>query len=680
MSEPTVSEPTVSEGGKEDTVVEAARVGAPAAEAARSWHLTGMHALWGTLPALVMVALTMLPSVAARGSAREQVWVAAAISLVLALVLAVRRPLTVEVSVRRQHYMQGLTQLGVYVAWAYAWEPVAAFAPMIAIQLAFAFQMDALVAWWRREPWRVGFGPVPVILSINLFLWFRDEVFGWQLVMVALCYLAKHVIAWRRDGQRRHVFNPSSFGLAVISFGLIALGASDLTYGRAIALTQESAPDFIFALFALGLVVQLQFRVVLVTASAAVSTWLLGAIFLRVTGVYVFATTDIPAAVFLGMLLLVTDPSTSPQGRTAKLLFGAAYGALVLASFPVLEAMGSLGWYDKLLPVPLLNLLVRRFEGWGAALDARRARPPGPSSSARNLVHVASWAAVFGLLVLTHAVGKGHPGRDITFWQRACDEDRWNACTTYFNLLTSECDAGRGPACHNLGVELLERQRRGQAVPPGREPERYLQRACAAGVEPSCMLLRTLAGGATAGMMGPPLPGELPEAAGDPLAGRGRACDEGEAEACGALAAIHERGGPGIAPDPARALELYRKACTLGSASACSSAAAMEMRKGEGADREAARTAFERACELGDGTGCTNLAGMYLMGDGVPVDQAKAAELNDRACGLQLGIACARLADAYTKGMGVEPDLERARELAAQACTHGFVPACPPGG
>lgn len=658
---------------------------APEPPATAERRLQGPSALWwGAVPTLVMVALTLLPSVAARGPAREHVWIAAGLGFGLVLLLAARRPLTVEISIRRQHYMQGITQLGVFAAWASFWDPVVGFVPLIAIQLAFAYQMDALVAWWRREPWRVGFGPVPVIFSINLFMWFRDEVFGLQLGMVALCYLAKHVIVWTRDGRRRHIFNPSSFGLSVVSFSLLALGASDLTHGRAIALTQEAAPYFIHALFALGLIVQVQFRVVLVTASAAVSTWLLGILFVRVTGVYMFATTDIPAAVFLGMLLLVTDPSTSPRGRTAKVLFGAAYGFLVFASFPVLEAMGSLGWYDKLLPVPFLNLLVRRFDGWGSALDRRRARPPAPSSFARNLVHVAIWIATFGLLVLTHAVGKGHPGRDITFWQHACEDDRWNACTTYFNLLTSECEAGHGEACHNLGVELLERQQQGQVIPHGRGPEVYLGRACELGVAPSCSLVESLgrAAAASSGSSGPPAgvsDGPAgPPAPIDPLQVLTEACDAGEAEACQTLGSIHERGRPNTPPDPAAARASFRKGCELGSASACSSAAAMEMRAGEGADKDAARRAFERACELGDATGCANLAGMYFLGDGVPADPARAAELNDRACGMQLGVACARLSQAYTEGQGVEPDLERARELAAQACTHGFAPACAP--
>jgi hypothetical protein len=642
-----------------ETATEASR---PTRKATKWW--------WAALPAVVMAVVAALPSVAERGAMRQHVWIAAGVCLFGVLVLSQTRPLRVETAIRRPHYMQALTQAGVFVYWAMYWDPVSAFVAPIAVQLAFAYQADALVSWWRGEPWRLGFGPLPIIGSINLFMWFRDDHFGWQLVMIALCYLAKHVIVWTRDGVRRHVFNPSSFGLAVISFGLLFTGTSDLTFGREIALTQEAAPHFVVALFVLGLIVQLQFRVVLVTASAAVATWLLGVVFLRVTGVYMFATTDIPAAVFLGMLLLVTDPATSPRGRAAKVLFGAAYGALAFASFPFLEDLGSLGYYDKLLPVPFLNLFVRRFEGWGAALGNRfGSRPPDePTSSGRNFVHVAGWGLVFLILVGTNAVGPDHPGRDITFWQRACADQRFRACSTYFNLLTHECEAGRGEACHNLGAELLERQQQGRGV-EGRDPRAYFERACELGVQLSCEGLAAATQGGAAGQRPPKPPA-------DPRAAMATACDEGEAEACHALAHLHTQSG---APeDQAKARALYRRGCDLGEVRSCSSFAALEMQKGEGADADAAKAAFEKACAQGDAAGCANLGGMYYLGQGVTQDLARAAELNEKACGLKLAVSCARAAQAYAKGEGVEVDLERAKQLAERACSLGFAPACAP--
>jgi hypothetical protein len=563
-------------------------------------RLTGHATWWSGVPALVMLALTLAPGMDARPGLRQAVWIAAALSLGLVIVSSRRHALDVATAIRRPHWMQALTQLGVYVFWSLHWEPVAGFALAILVQLAFAFQMDALMAWWHGKPWRVGFGPLPVVLSINLFMWFRDEHFVWQLVMVALCYFAKYAITWRRDGTRCHVFNPSSFGLAVISVGLLATGTAGLTYARDIATTQEAAPHFIVVLFFLGLIVQLQFRVVLVTASAAIATWLLGVAFLQATGVYMFATTDIPAAVFLGMLLLVTDPATSPRGTAAKVLFGAAYGALAFASFPFLESLGSQGYFDKLLPVPLLNLLVHRFDRWGAWIGAKfaRARPPRRDA---NLWHVIGWGAVFAGLWATHAVGPGHPGRDITFWQRACAQDRFRACSTYFNLLTAECNAGRGEACHNLGVELFEREQRGAGV-GDRAAAEYFARACELGVELGCAARQGLDARPSPSVApGPPAP-SAPETL---AAARLRGCDEGDATACADLAAMYNF-GDGVPQDYARAVELT-----------------------------------DQACGLGLGVACARLAQAYAQGTTVAIDMERARELSAQACNLGFAPACA---------------------------------------
>ena len=43
------------------------------------------------------------------------------------------------------------------------------------------------------------------------------------------------------------------------------------------------------------------------------------------TGVPYFLDSEIPAAVFLGLHLLITDPSTSPGTRSGKVVFGALY-------------------------------------------------------------------------------------------------------------------------------------------------------------------------------------------------------------------------------------------------------------------------------------------------------------------------------------------------------------------
>ena len=99
-------------------------------------------------------------------------------------------------------------------------------------QLVFAYGFDLLLGWSRRDAHRLGFGPVPVIFSINLFLWFTDDWFHFQFLLVAIGFAAKELIRWERDGRLVHIFNPASFPLAVFALALIVTGMRDVTRGQ----------------------------------------------------------------------------------------------------------------------------------------------------------------------------------------------------------------------------------------------------------------------------------------------------------------------------------------------------------------------------------------------------------------------------------------------------------------
>ena len=92
--------------------------------------------------------------------------------------------------------------------WGWYWRPVYASAHFIAAQLLFAYAFDTLLTWSRRDTYALGFGPFPVIFSINLFLWFKPDWFYLQFLMVALGFAAKQLISWDKDGRRGHIFNP----------------------------------------------------------------------------------------------------------------------------------------------------------------------------------------------------------------------------------------------------------------------------------------------------------------------------------------------------------------------------------------------------------------------------------------------------------------------------------------
>jgi hypothetical protein len=162
------------------------------------------------------------------------VWDAA----LLARASARGRALTLEVVLRKQHYIQACVQGSILRYWGWYWREVYHSAPLLVAQLLFAYAFDMLLVWWRRDTYTLGFGPFPVVFSINLFLWFKPDWFYLQFVLIALGFTAKELIRWNKDGRQAHIFNPSSFPLGVFALVLLLTGSTALTWGAEIATTQ----------------------------------------------------------------------------------------------------------------------------------------------------------------------------------------------------------------------------------------------------------------------------------------------------------------------------------------------------------------------------------------------------------------------------------------------------------
>ena len=122
-----------------------------------------------------------------------------------------RRTLVLEVALRPQHYIQACAHTAIFIYWGWYWPQVPQAAYLVIAQLVFAYGFDILLAWSRRDEYSLGFGPFPIILSTNLFLWFRPEWFYLQFLMVAVGFAAKELIRWDKDGRRTHIFNPHRF-------------------------------------------------------------------------------------------------------------------------------------------------------------------------------------------------------------------------------------------------------------------------------------------------------------------------------------------------------------------------------------------------------------------------------------------------------------------------------------
>jgi hypothetical protein len=440
-----------------------------------------------------LLALTALPRLQATPVLTQSFWGAGAVLVLWNLWLIFRfsgkprRPRIIGVRPRPQHYIQTFCHSCVFAYWGYYWPPVYDFFPLLAGQLLFAYAFDILLAWSRGEDYQFGWGPFPIVFSTNLFLWFKDDYFYWQFVLIALGFAGKAFVRWNRDGKRVHIFNPSAFTLAIFSVVLLATGTTSITWGQEIASTFSLGPQIYTVLFLIGLVVMYFFSITTVTASAAIALVGLSAAYYAMTGVPYFVDSDIPSAVFLGMHLLVTDPSTSPRTPLGRVIFGVSYGLGVFGLYALLGSMGMPTFYDKLLCVPLLNLLVPAIDRVVKSIGPRpllhRLALDGPLGRG-NLAHMAVWAGIFVVMTSTGSADGMHRGDALPFWEQACGEGRRQACQRLLRIEASYCGDNAGWACNELGRHHLE----GRIVTG--DPERafaYFARACEGRFQAGCV-------------------------------------------------------------------------------------------------------------------------------------------------------------------------------------------------
>ena len=411
------------------------------------------------------------------------------------------RTLTLEIALRKQHYVQASAQAVFLLYWGWYWRPVYDSASLIAAQLVFAYAFDMLLCWSRRDTYALGFGPFPVILSINLFLWFADDWFYLQFLLVALGFGAKELIRWNKEGRRVHIFNPSSFPLAVFSLGLILTGTSDLTWGQDIAIAQFYPPHVYLVLFLVGLPGQYLFGVASMTMAAVVATYVFGLLYFAATGVYFFYDSYIPIAVFLGMHLLFTDPSTAPRTEVGRIMFGVLYGLSTVALYALLGRAGVPTFYDKLLHVPVLNLSIQLLDRLAQSTHLRafdRAALGGSRGSRqRSLAYMAVWAVVFTVMSTVQGVGDRHPGQWVPFWQEACVEGRPQACPYLADMQLTFCRSGSAWACNEAGLLHVELALSGEdrrRLDPS-DAAGALERGCELGLGPACQNLTRLTSG-----------------------------------------------------------------------------------------------------------------------------------------------------------------------------------------
>ncbi len=594
--------------------------------------------LW--LPALltlVFAGFTLLPRVNSNPHLKASFLAAAGFLLaglcaLWASAARTGRALTYEFVLRRVHWVQMIMHSCVFAYWGWYWREVYHEIPLILAQVVFLFVLDMLVCWSRRDKWIAGFGPIPIIFSMNLFLWFRDDWFYLQFVMIAIIVFGKEFLRWKRDGHSTHIFNPSAFALFLTSVVLLATHNTPLTWGTEISSTFNLPPYIYIEIFLLGLIVQGLFSVTLVTLSAAASLFLLNAAYTGSTGLYQFVDFNIHPAVFLGLHLLVTDPATSPRKNFGKALFGAGYGAGVFILYGWLDSHGMPSFYDKLLCVPFLNLTVRVLDRASVALNSWLARrkwvtdgkfQPLQALAAwtpqqANFGFMGIWVVFFGSMAFTGYLGGKHPGSDPAFWAKACDAGRAKACHVLARTLDVQCQHSSAGGCFTLGVLLSD----GRGLP--RDPigaSRSFKRACDIGLESACISL--------VGMVKTDGDGVLQEP-----------CNRGDGASCFMLGSLYY-GGQGVSRDLEHAAALFQQSCTAG---------------------------FTR--------GCGQLGESYLFGEGVPKDIARARQILENACNAGYGPGCFNVGIMHQQGIETPKNNSLARARFHKGCDLGYRQAC----
>ncbi len=234
-----------------------------------------------------------------------------------------------------------------------------------------------------------------------------------------------------------------------------------------------------------------------------------------------------------------------------RIIYGTLYGLSTCALYQLLGSAGLPTFYDKLLPVPLLNLSVkgidhaaRRITQGAAALSAGSLTSQGLTPTRRNLAYMAVWAVVFTVMSATQAVGDSHPGQWLPFWRHACEDGRRYACPYLADLDETFCNRGSAWACNEGGLMHIVLSRSGEDLrrldPAG--AAKPFRRGCDLGSAVACRNLQTLGSGTGAFTSAPPTledypiilrgsKGEIREQ--KPSALYALACREGWPDTCG---------------------------------------------------------------------------------------------------------------------------------------------------
>ncbi|MBI3782609.1 MAG: hypothetical protein HY270_04330 [Deltaproteobacteria bacterium] len=315
------------------------------------------------------------------------VFIAAALLAVWASALLVRDrfalPTISPGSIKFTHLLPATLQCILFAYWATYWWPVVEHVPVLALQLAAAYGIDFLLGWTLRRQYGPTLGPVPVVLSANLFVWFGDN-FLCYLLVIAVALVSKVFLVARR----RHIFNPSVLGLAV--FGVLTVVLPAQFRYQDISHDFNRPPYMAHLIVLLALVPQIRLRTAPVALGASVAMLATMLIVYALIG-YRGGPSPWWPPWLLAITLLAGDPATIPAATASRLLFGLTLGVLFYVVSRVMLVYPGTDIFSKIIPIPIANSMVPWFDRGAVWLEARW---PRLCQEDTNRAYVVAWIAL----------------------------------------------------------------------------------------------------------------------------------------------------------------------------------------------------------------------------------------------------------------------------------------------
>ena len=269
------------------------------------------------------------------------------------------------------------------------------------------------------------------------------------------------------------------------------------------------------------------------------------------------------------------------------------------------------------------------------------------------------WTCNAGYLMACVGLGDLMP-QALTFVPDADGVDQIRAGTAA-DMYKRACDGGLERGCYHFG--RLHSNKWSDA-----EKRKWFDDLCKRGDRDACLELAALYSVSTSSPADTSLRMEA----------LGRGCDLGGGEACFRVGLGHANGEYGP-PNLDWAVEKFTHGCDLGSADACANLGQLISSGKAGGDRSVALPYLEKGCTGGVVASCVQLGSLYLNGDGIEVDSARARELLSIGCdddGIVLPAACKGLARIFGEGRGFPRDRVEAARFLGISCERGDLDAC----